>query len=94
MRILDEYILKKFLTTFVFVVAILVSIILIITFSERNEMFIKNEVPAKLIFRYFLSYAPYIANLITPITVFIATVFCYVQIGQPTQKLLPFLAEV
>jgi len=85
MRILDKYILKKFLTTFVFVVAILVSIILIITFSERNEMFIKNEVPAKLIFRYFLSYAPYIANLITPITVFIATVFVTSKLASHTE---------
>lgn len=75
MRILDWYILKKFLTTFLFVVLILVSIVVIITFSERNESFIKNDISAWLIIKYFLNYAPYIANLITPITVFIAAVF-------------------
>jgi len=75
MKILDWYILKKFLTTFVFVVLILVSIVLIITFSERNESFIKNDISPMLIAQYFLNYAPYIANLITPITVFIAAVF-------------------
>ena len=75
MKIIDWYILKKFLTTFLFVVLILVSIVLIITFSERNESFIKNDIPGWLIARYFLNYAPYIANLITPITVFIAAVF-------------------
>ncbi|MCO6358408.1 lipopolysaccharide export system permease protein [Roseivirga pacifica] len=85
MRILDRYILKKFLTTFLFVVIILVSIVLIITFSERNEDFIKNQVPAKLIFQYFLSYAPYIANLITPITVFIATVFVTSKLASHTE---------
>ncbi len=36
MRILDRYILIKFLTTFLFVLGILVAIVLIITFSERN----------------------------------------------------------
>lgn len=85
MRILDRYILKKFLTTFLFVVIILVSIVLIITFSERNEDFIKNQVPAKFIFQYFLSYAPYIANLITPITVFIATVFVTSKLASHTE---------
>lgn len=85
MRILDSYILKKFLTTFVFVVAILVAIVLIITFSERNENFIKNNVSTKLILQYFLSYAPYIANLITPITVFIATVFVTSKLASHTE---------
>lgn len=85
MKILDRYILVKFLTTFFFVVGILVSIILIITFSERNENFIKNEVPAKLIIEYFLAYAPYIANLLTPITVFIATVFVTSKLASHTE---------
>ena len=75
MKLIDWYIIKKFLTTFLFVVLILVSIVLIITFSERNESIIKNEIPPILVARYFLNFAPYIANLITPITVFIAAVF-------------------
>ena len=85
MRILDRYILKKFLSTFVFVVLILVSIVLIITYSERNESFIKNDVPAIYILEYFAAYAPYIANLITPITVFIATVFVTSKLASHTE---------
>lgn len=85
MKILDRYILWKFLTTFIFVVMILVSIVLIITFSERNENFIKNDVPAWMILKYFLAYAPYIANLITPITVFIATVFVTSKLANHTE---------
>jgi len=85
MRILDRYILFKFLTTFLFVLGVLVSIILIITFSERNENFIKNEVPTLEILKYFLTYAPYIANLITPIIVFIATVFVTSKLASHTE---------
>ncbi len=85
MRILDRYILKKFLSTFIFVVLILVSIVLIITYSERNENFIKNDVPAVQILEYFAAYAPYIANLITPITVFIATVFVTSKLASHTE---------
>ena len=85
MRILNRYILKKFLSTFIFVVLILVSIVLIITYSERNESFIKNDVPASQILQYFAAYAPYIANLITPITVFIATVFVTSKLASHTE---------
>jgi len=84
-RILDRYILKKFLTTFLFVVMILVSIVLIITFSERNESFIKHNVVPLEILKYFLSYAPYIANMISPITVFIAAVFVTSKLAQHTE---------
>lgn len=68
-----------------FVVGILVAIVLILTFSERNETFIKNDISPKLILQYFLAYAPYIANLITPITVFIATVFVTSQLASHTE---------
>lgn len=85
MKILDRYILWKFLTTFIFVVMILVSIVLIITFSERNEDFIKNDIPTWMILKYFLAYAPYIANLITPITIFIATVFVTSKLANHTE---------
>jgi lipopolysaccharide export system permease protein len=84
-KILDRYILKKFLTTFLFVVLILVSVVLIITFSERNESFIQKNVPSYLIIQYFLAYAPYIANLITPLTVFIATVFVTSKLASHTE---------
>lgn len=84
-KILDRYILTKFLTTYFFVVLILISIVLIITFSERNGNFIKSNVPPKLVLQYLLSLAPYLANLITPITVFIATVFVTSKLASHTE---------
>lgn len=62
------------MTTFLFVVALLVIVIVVIDFTEKNQKFIENEVPTDLIFYYYLSFMPWIANLIAPITVFIATV--------------------
>lgn len=75
MKKLDWYILKKILVTFVFVVGLLELIICVIDFTEKNDDFIKNELSSDLIWDYYLSFIPYIASLLTPITVFIATVF-------------------
>jgi len=73
-RILDKYILKKFLSTFVFVVILLVLIILVIDIAEKLEKFNRNNLSFGEIFEYYQDFVPFIANLITPITVFIATV--------------------
>ncbi len=86
MKILDKYILKKFLSTFIFVVLILVSVIVIIEFTERNDDFIKNKPTAhEIIFDYFLNFIPYIANMLSPITVFIATVFVTARLAAHTE---------
>ncbi|UXX77809.1 LptF/LptG family permease [Reichenbachiella carrageenanivorans] len=74
MKLLDKYILSKFLKTYVFVVGLLVIVIMVIDFTEKNEKYIKNDVPADAIIQYYLAFAPWIANLISPITVFITTV--------------------
>jgi len=85
MRIIDRYILKKFLTTFLFVVLIIVAVIVIIDITERNDKFIKHELTLKEILPYYFAFIPYMANLITPITVFIATVFVTSKLASHTE---------
>ena len=43
MKIIDWYILKKFLSTFIFVVLILVAIIVMIDLTEKNDDFIEHN---------------------------------------------------
>ncbi|MEQ9404234.1 MAG: LptF/LptG family permease [Cyclobacteriaceae bacterium] len=85
MKKIDWYILKKLLVTFVFVVGLLELVICVIDFTEKNDDFIKNEVSGKLIWQYYLSFIPYIASLLTPITVFIATVFVTARLAAKTE---------
>ncbi len=75
MKILDRYIIKKFLSTFVFVVLIILAIVVVIDYTEKNDDFMKHNLTFMEILPYYAGFIPWIANLITPITVFIATVF-------------------
>ncbi|MCC5920434.1 MAG: LptF/LptG family permease [Cyclobacteriaceae bacterium] len=75
MKLIDRYIFFKIISTFVFVVAILVSIIVVIDFTEKNDDFIQHNLGAADIISYYLAFIPFVANLITPITTFIAVVF-------------------
>ncbi len=85
MKIIDKYILKKMLSTFIFVMVVLVLIICIIDFTEKNDNFIKHKVSSDLIVHYYLTFIPYFAVLLTPITSFIATVFITAKMAAKTE---------
>jgi lipopolysaccharide export system permease protein len=86
MRILDWYILKKFLIAFVYVVLILVTIICVIDFTEKSDDFIRAGISYGKVFTdYYANYAPYIANMLSPISIFIATVFVTARLATHTE---------
>ncbi|NJN27378.1 MAG: YjgP/YjgQ family permease [Cyclobacteriaceae bacterium] len=85
MKILDWYILKKFLKSYVFVVFVIELVVVIIHITEQNENYIKHELSAAQIFGYYLDYVPYIANMIAPITIFITVVFVTSQLAQHSE---------
>lgn len=85
MKIIDRYILNKFIVTFFFVMIMLVSVICVIDFTEKNDKFMKNGVEAFEIVKYYLTVFPFFASLITPITVFIATVFITANLAARTE---------
>lgn len=75
MKILDKLIIKEFLKTYFFVVVMLILVVLVLDFTEKNDTYIRNQVPTKDILMYMGNYGLYLNNLLTPITVFIAVIF-------------------
>lgn len=76
MKILDRYIMKKFLTTFFVALLIIIAIVIIFDISEKIEKFVEHEVPLQsIIFDYYINFIPYFINLYSPLFVFITTVF-------------------
>jgi lipopolysaccharide export system permease protein len=86
LKLLDKYILTKFLTAYVFTVLIMVAVILVIDFTEKNDDFIKHNVAiSEIIFDYYIHLIPFYANMLSPITVFIATVFVTAKMASHTE---------
>jgi lipopolysaccharide export system permease protein len=83
--LLDRYIFGKLLTTYIFVVLILLSVLCVIEFTERNGDFIKNKAPGNEILDYFISYLPYWANQLSPLMIFISTVFVTSRMAAHTE---------
>jgi lipopolysaccharide export system permease protein len=76
MKKLDWYILKKFLTTFVFTMLTITVIAVVIDTSEKADDFVKSGLSTwQLITHYFFGFVPFIMSMIFPLMVFIATIY-------------------
>ncbi|MBY5952155.1 LptF/LptG family permease [Algoriphagus marincola] len=75
MKLIDRLIIKDFLKTYFFVVLMLILVVLVLDFTEKNDKYIQNQVPTGEILRYMGNYGLYLNNLLTPITVFISVIF-------------------
>jgi lipopolysaccharide export system permease protein len=85
-KILDRYILKNFLITYLFVAFVIVLIICMIDYTEKVDDFIEKKAPASaILFQYYLNLIPYWINYISPLMVFIATVFFTSRIAARTE---------
>lgn len=85
MKILDKYILKSLLSTFFFVVLILLAVITVIDLTEKMDKFAKAGVTSGQIASYYLDYISWIGSFITPITMFIATVYVCARMAGHTE---------
>jgi lipopolysaccharide export system permease protein len=86
MKLIDKYIFLKFLQTFVFVVLIIDSIVCVIDYTEKVNVFLNKKVSYSEIFgEYYLTFIPYLTNMLSPITVFIATVFITARLAARTE---------
>ncbi|MBR5351585.1 MAG: LptF/LptG family permease [Prevotella sp.] len=76
LKILDWYIIKKFIGTYFFAIILIISISIVFDFNEHLAKFTQYHAPWKaIIFDYYLNFIPYFANLFSPLFVFIAVIF-------------------
>ncbi|MDA3779374.1 MAG: LptF/LptG family permease [Bacteroidales bacterium] len=76
LKTIDLYIIKKFLGTYFYAIAIIISIAVVFDLSEKIEDFLEKEAPLRaIIFDYYLNFIPYFANLFSSLFTFIAVIF-------------------
>ncbi|MCQ2182505.1 MAG: LptF/LptG family permease [Bacteroidales bacterium] len=75
-KIIDRYIAKKFIVSFLIAMLLIIGIVIIFDISEKIDYFVKNEAPLKaIIFDYYLNFIPYFINMFSPLFVFITVIF-------------------
>lgn len=76
LNILDWYIIKKFIGTYFYSIALIISISIVFDINENLAKFTQYHAPLKaIVVDYYMNFVPYFANLFSPLFVFIAVIF-------------------
>ena len=75
-KILDWYIIRKFIGTYIYSILLIISISIVFDVNENLAKFTQYHAPLKaIVFDYYANFVPYFANLFSPLFVFIAVIF-------------------
>ncbi|MGN0223094.1 MAG: LptF/LptG family permease [Muribaculaceae bacterium] len=73
-KVIDRYIIKKFLGTYVFSILLLLAIVVMFDINEKLDAFLRAPLRATIV-DYFVNFLPYFANQFSPLFTFIAVIF-------------------
>ncbi|WP_159522539.1 LptF/LptG family permease [Sunxiuqinia indica] len=76
LKTIDFYIIKKFLGTFFYAIALIISIAMVFDISENLDEFISKDAPLNaIVFDYYMNFIPFFANLFSSLFTFIAVIY-------------------
>ena len=91
LKLLDWYIIKKYLGTFFFTLAIFTVISVVFDISEKLDDFLKsNATMSEIVFQYYGGFIPFYLNFLSPLINFIAVIFFTAKMADQTE-IVPIL---
>lgn len=91
LKILDRYIIKKYLLTFFFMLGVIMILAMVFDLSEKLGDFIDKEASLKsIIFDYYLNFVVYFGNLFSPLIVFVSVIWFTAKMAQ-NSEIIPMI---
>ncbi|MES2418704.1 MAG: LptF/LptG family permease [Bacteroidota bacterium] len=92
LKIIDSFIIGKYLGTFVYTLILFVVIIIIFDLSEKLDDFLENNLSIWEVFSmYYAGSIPYYVNMLSPLINFIAVIFFTAKMADQTE-IVPILS--
>ncbi len=85
MKIIDKYILKRYLATFTVMILLFIPIGIVIDVSEKVNKMLANKVPFESIAMYYLDFTIYFANMLFPIFLFLSIIWFTSKLANNTE---------
>tara|TARA_X000001036_G_scaffold106841_1_gene99898 strand:+ start:1430 stop:2560 length:1131 start_codon:yes stop_codon:yes gene_type:complete len=85
MKIIDRYIIVKYLSTFLVMLMMFIPIGIMVDMAEKIDKFKENEVPINAIVDYYYDFTWYFANLLFPIFLFLAVIWFTSKLANNTE---------
>lgn len=92
LSILDKYILKKYLGTFVLLLLLFIPIGITVNLAEKIDKILANEVPFIEVAKYYLDFTVYFANLLFPLFLFLSVIWFTSKLANNTE-VIAFLSS-
>ncbi len=94
-KILDKYIIRQYLKTFVFTALLFSMISVVIDISDRLDKFLANEVSAHdVIFHYYVHFVAFINGMLWPLFALISVIFFTSRLAKNSEIITIFNAGV
>ncbi len=96
MKIIDKYILKKYLTTLIFVILLLVPIAIAIDLAEKVDKFLRNAnlTVWDILIDYYVNFVIFYGNTFLPLALFIAVILFTSKLAGNTEIIAIHSAKV
>ncbi|MES2427194.1 MAG: LptF/LptG family permease [Bacteroidota bacterium] len=92
LKIIDWYIIKKYLGTFVFTLGIFIVISVVFDISEHLDNFLTHHATVfEIAFKYYAGFIPFYINLLSPLINFLAVIFFTAKMANQTE-IVPILS--
>ena len=85
MKILDLYIIKKYIATFFMMLGLFIPIGIMVDIAEKIDKFRENEVPTEEIIDYYIDFIWYFGNQLYPVFIFLAVIWFTSRIANNTE---------
>ena len=86
MKILDQFIIKKFIGTFLFMIGVFVIIAVVFDVSENIDDFLKSDAGFwDIVIRYYINFCFYFGNLLSAFIVFLSVIWFTSKMAQQTE---------
>ncbi len=92
MKILDWYILKRYLLTFFMMLLLFIPIGITVNLAEKIDKMLANEVPFQEIAKFYLDFTIYFANLLFPLFLFLSVIWFTSKLANNTE-IIAFLSS-
>lgn len=86
LKILDRYIIRRFLGTYVFAIGMIIIILVIFDAAEKIDDFLEAHVPpSEILTGYYMNFIPYFVNQFSGLFTFIAVIFFTSKMAYDTE---------
>lgn len=85
MKLIDGYIIKRYLGTFAVMLLLFIPIGIMVDVAEKIDKFKEKEIPPVTIFEYYIDFTWYFANLLFPIFLFLSVIWFTSKLANNTE---------